>query len=93
MSGPRLEETPTLGTVRRRRLRDLKQVPVLPSLITLGNIFFGFLAIAKVVDAVILWDVTSPLRQQAEVIALLEMAAVLVFVAWRSHEKRKRAPA
>lgn len=81
MSGPRLEETPTLRPVRRRRLRDLKQVPVLPSLITLGNIFFGFLAIAKVVDAVILWEVSEPLRQQADVIALLETGAVLVFVA------------
>jgi hypothetical protein len=29
-------------------------VPVLPSLVTLGNLFFGFLAMAKVADAVML---------------------------------------
>ena len=81
MSSPRLEELPATGSPRRRRLRDLKQVPVLPSLITLGNIFFGFLAIAKAVDAVILWDPAIPLQQQGEVVALLEMGALLVFVA------------
>ncbi len=35
---------------RRRRLKKLKNVPVLPSLVTLGNLFFGFLAIAKIAD-------------------------------------------
>ncbi len=81
MSGPRLEEPVSTVTPRRRRLRDLKQVPVLPSLITLGNIFFGFLAIAKAVDAVMLWQPGLPLHEQAEVIGLLEAGALLVFVA------------
>ena len=49
MSTTRLDDDPPLS--RRRRLRDLKNVPVLPSLITLGNVFFGFLAIAKIADA------------------------------------------
>lgn len=78
MTAPRLEDFPPLR--RRRRLRDLKQVPVLPSLVTLGNVFFGFLAIAKVSDA---------LRQvgpgtsflDPTVVGLFEVAAILVFVA------------
>jgi CDP-diacylglycerol--serine O-phosphatidyltransferase len=76
MTAPRLEGFP----LRRRRLRPLKQVPVLPSLVTLGNVFFGFLAIAKVADA---------LRQvgpgtgflDPTVVGLFEVAAILVFIA------------
>ena len=49
VTAPRLEDFPSFR--RRRRLRDLKSVPVLPSLVTLGNVFAGFLAIAKVADA------------------------------------------
>ena len=81
MSTPRMEEPLTTAPPRRRRLRDLKHVPVLPSLITLGNIFFGFLAIAKAVDAVMLWQPGFPLQEQPEVIGLLEAGALLVFVA------------
>lgn len=55
---------------------DLKSVPVLPSLITLGNLFFGFLAMAKVADAVWLGPVATP-----EVIAVFEVAVLLVLVA------------
>ena len=36
------QERPRRGS----RLRDLKSVPVLPSLITLGNLFLGFLVMA-----------------------------------------------
>jgi len=72
----RLEEFTTLR--RRSRLRRLKEVPVLPSLITLGNLFFGFLAIAKVADALRL---TQPGAQFANVVGYFELAAVLVFVA------------
>lgn len=61
---------------RSRRLRDLRTVPVLPSLITLGNLFLGFLAMSKVTDAVQIGDVTSPL-----VIAKFETAALFVFLA------------
>ncbi len=78
MQPARLESPPPVR--RRRRLRDLKQVPVLPSLVTLGNVFFGFLAIQKVADA---------LRQvgpgtsflDPTVVSLFEVAAILVFVA------------
>ena len=59
-----------------RRLRDLRSVPVLPSLITLGNLFFGFLAMAKVTDAVQLGGAESP-----AVLASFEFAAILIFVA------------
>ena len=38
MTAPRLDDLPL---PRRSRLRRLKEVPVLPSLITLGNLFFG----------------------------------------------------
>lgn len=63
---------------RRRRLRDLKNVPVLPSLVTLGNVFFGFLAIAKIADAL---RRSTPGAEFSEVVGLFELAAVLVFVA------------
>ncbi|MEZ5965671.1 MAG: CDP-alcohol phosphatidyltransferase family protein [Planctomycetota bacterium] len=62
----------------RQRLRDLRHVPVLPSLITLGNVFFGFLAMAKVADAAL----SSSLPPDfAAVKPTFELAALLVFVA------------
>lgn len=65
-------------TGARARLRDLRHVPVLPSLITLGNVFFGFLAMAKVADAAL----RSPVPpQMASVTDSFETAALLVFVA------------
>lgn len=76
MTAPRLENLPPLRP--RRRLRDLKNVPVLPSLVTLGNVFFGFLAIAKVADALRL---STPGAPFVEVVPLFELAAILVFVA------------
>ena len=76
MNTPRIEELPPLR--RRRGLRRLKDVPVLPSLITLGNLCFGFLAIAKVADALRLSQPGAPF---SEVVGLFETAAVLVFVA------------
>ncbi|MEQ1634577.1 MAG: phosphatidylcholine/phosphatidylserine synthase [Planctomycetota bacterium] len=76
MTAPRLEDFPPLR--RRRRLRDLKSVPVLPSLVTLGNVFFGFLAIAKVADALRLSTPGSPF---SAVVSLFELAAILIFVA------------
>jgi CDP-diacylglycerol--serine O-phosphatidyltransferase len=65
-------------TGTRTRLRDLRHVPVLPSLITLGNLFFGFLAMAKVTDAA-LRSPTPP--RLAAVTETFELAAILVFVA------------
>jgi CDP-diacylglycerol--serine O-phosphatidyltransferase len=76
MTAPRVDEFPALP--RRSRLRRLKSVPVLPSVITLGNLFFGFLAISKVADAL---RQTQPGAQFATVVALFQMAAVLVFIA------------
>ena len=76
MTAPRIEDFPPLR--RRRRLRDLKNVPVLPSLVTLGNVFFGFLAIAKVADAL---RAAAPGAQFTAVVGLFETAAILVFVA------------
>lgn len=74
MTAPRLEPL----TRRRRGLRRLKEVPVLPSLITLGNLFFGFLAIAKVADAL---RSTTPGAEFVAVAGYFEIATVLVFVA------------
>lgn len=67
---------------KRRRLRNLKRVPILPSLITLGNLFCGFLAMAKVADAVMLSAAgqNHPLFS-ADVVAVLEAASILIFVA------------
>lgn len=76
VTAPRLEDFPTFR--RRRRLRDLKNVPVLPSLVTLGNVFFGFLAIAKVADALRQSDPGAPF---SAVVTLFETAAILIFVA------------
>ncbi|MBX3464104.1 MAG: phosphatidylcholine/phosphatidylserine synthase [Planctomycetes bacterium] len=76
MSTPRLDDLPAAR--RRRGLRRLKDVPVLPSLVTLGNLFFGFLAISKVADALRL---AHPGASFAAVVGLFETAAILVFVA------------
>ena len=51
---------------------------MLPSLVTLGNLFFGFLAIAKVADAL---RTAGPGTAFAEVVGLFEAAAILIFVA------------
>ena len=72
----RLENPPARR--RKNRLRRLKEVPVFPSLVTLGNLFFGFLAIAKVADAL---REARPGAEFAAVLPYFEVAAVLVFVA------------
>ncbi len=72
----RLDDFPVLR--RRSRLRRLKEVPVLPSLITLGNLFFGFLAISKVADAL---QKAQPGALFSSVVGFFELAAMLVFVA------------
>ncbi len=67
---------------RRRRFRSLKSVPVLPSLVTLGNLFFGFLAMAKVADAVALAGRGQGVSfGSPEVVAMFEIAAMFIFVA------------
>jgi CDP-diacylglycerol--serine O-phosphatidyltransferase len=76
MTTPRIDDLPVVR--RRRGLRRLKDVPVLPSLVTLGNLFFGFLAISKVADAL---RQAQPGASFAAVVGLFEMAAILVFVA------------
>ncbi|MEZ6037768.1 MAG: CDP-alcohol phosphatidyltransferase family protein [Planctomycetota bacterium] len=67
-----------LARGRRGRLRRLKEVPVLPSLVTLGNLFFGFLAMSKVADAL---RQTTPGDGFAAVMPYFELAVILVFVA------------
>lgn len=76
MTAPRIDDLPSAR--RRRGLRRLKDVPVLPSLITLGNVFFGFLAIAKVADAL---RTSAPGASFGSVVELFETAAILIFVA------------
>ena len=76
VTAPRLQGYRPLR--RRRRLRNLKNVPVLPSLVTLGNVFFGFLAIAKIADALRVSASDAPF---IEAVPYFEMAAILVFVA------------
>lgn len=78
MQTTRLEPPPSGRT--RRGLRYLKTVPVLPSVVTLGNVFFGFLAMAKSADAVLLASQRGMLLTPA-VINKIEVAALLLFVA------------
>lgn len=77
MSGLRLNPPETR---RRRSIRALKTVPILPSLVTLGNVFFGFLAMAKAADAVMLSE-GKGLAANPLVIEKLQVAALLIFVA------------
>ncbi|MBL8748283.1 MAG: CDP-diacylglycerol--serine O-phosphatidyltransferase [Planctomycetes bacterium] len=76
MTSPRVEDMPVVR--RRRGLRRLKDVPVLPSLVTLGNVFCGFLAISKVADALRLAHPGAPFTT---VLPLFEAATLLVFFA------------
>lgn len=77
MTTPRLEAPPVRSS-RKRLRRRLKEVPILPSLVTLGNLFFGFLAVAKVADALRL---NVPGAEFSVVMPYFELAAILVFVA------------
>ncbi|MFN3240575.1 MAG: CDP-alcohol phosphatidyltransferase family protein [Planctomycetota bacterium] len=77
MTTPRLEDPPVRRRKKRLR-RRLKEVPVLPSMVTLANLFFGFLAMAKVADALRL---TPPGASFADVLPYFEVATILVFVA------------
>lgn len=56
----------------------MKEVPVAPSLVTLGNLFFGFLAIAKIADAL---AITQPGTPFETVAGLFQTATVLIFIA------------
>ena len=80
MTAPRLSNPPT-GQRRKHALRVLKTVPILPSLVTLGNVFFGFLAIAKAADAITLSAGQGVGISDPEVIHLLQVSALLIFVA------------
>jgi CDP-diacylglycerol--serine O-phosphatidyltransferase len=72
---------------RRRPFRRLKGVPFLPSLLTLGNAFCGFLAIAWVVDASELFGQsmakvpagTTPVTP--EILNMVMGACMLIFLA------------
>lgn len=77
MTTPRLDELP-VRRPRRRLRRRLKEVPIWPSLVTLGNLVFGFLAAAKVADAL---RMNVPGVEFAAIMPYFEVAAVLVFVA------------
>jgi CDP-diacylglycerol--serine O-phosphatidyltransferase len=59
-------------------MRALKRIPVLPSLLTLGNAFFGFLAMAKVADALVA-SASDPTGKAF--VAKMEVAAILIFAA------------
>lgn len=76
--------TPRLQDLRkgraRRGLRYLKTVPVLPSVVTLGNVFFGFLAMAKAADALVLVNASNLILTPAA-LHKIEVAALLIFVA------------
>jgi CDP-diacylglycerol---serine O-phosphatidyltransferase len=77
MMTQRLEDLP-VRRHRKRLRRRLKEVPILPSLVTLANVFFGFLAVAKVADALRL---NEPGAEFAVVMPYFELAAILVFMA------------
>jgi len=77
MQTQRLEDL-SVRRSRKRLRRRLKEVPIWPSLVTLGNLVFGFLAVAKVADALRL---NVPGVEFAAVMPYFEIAAILVFVA------------
>lgn len=58
--------------------RYLRRVPLLPSLLTLGNAFCGFLAIVKVTDAA--WLMNQG-ELTAAALATIETAGLLIFLA------------
>lgn len=64
-------------------MRALKTVPILPSLVTLGNVFFGFLAIAKTGDGMLLSAAHPSPNPWADplVVHKLQVASLLIFVA------------
>ncbi|MFQ5506346.1 MAG: CDP-diacylglycerol--serine O-phosphatidyltransferase [Planctomycetota bacterium] len=68
-------------THKRKRSvrRALSRVPFLPSLITLGNAFCGFLAIVKITDAALLVSRTGEFGPDA--LHLVEVAGLLLFLA------------
>jgi CDP-diacylglycerol--serine O-phosphatidyltransferase len=76
VSSPRIDDF--TSTRRRRAIRRLKEVPVLPSLVTLGNLWCGFLAMAKVADAL---GQVHPGAPFSSVVSLFASASFLVFVA------------
>ena len=76
--------TPPSSGRRGRALHVLKTVPILPSLVTLGNVFFGFLAMAKAGDAMMLLakaGVGASAAVTEEFFRKLEVGAMLIFVA------------
>lgn len=77
MTTPRLEDV-AVRRPRRKLRRRLKEVPVLPSMVTLANLFFGFLAVAKIADGLRITPAGAPF---AEIMPYFEVAAILVFVA------------
>ena len=64
---------------RKRVRRYLKGVPFLPSLLTLGNAFCGFLAIVKISDAARVVGETGQIVGPA--LELVETACLLIFLA------------
>lgn len=72
---------------RRRPFRRLKGVPFLPSLLTLGNAFCGFLAIAWIVDASELFGrsiatvETGQLPVTPQILSMIMGACMLIFLA------------
>ncbi len=70
-----------MTTPRTRRLRDLKSVPVLPSLITLGNLFFGFLAMAKIMDLAFSGLDLTAAAMDPGVLHAFQVAALLIMLA------------
>lgn len=77
MTSKRLEDLPIRRTQQRLR-RRLKEVPVLPSLVTLANVFLGFLAMAKIADAL---RTSTPGVSFTDVLPYFEIATILVFAA------------
>ncbi|MFK7742372.1 MAG: phosphatidylcholine/phosphatidylserine synthase [Planctomycetota bacterium] len=76
---PAMGTNPPAAAPRPRRLRRrLKSVPVLPSMVTLANLFLGFLAISKIADALRTTAAGVPFDS---VQPFFEAAAILVFVA------------
>jgi CDP-diacylglycerol---serine O-phosphatidyltransferase len=71
-----LESIPGVEGESERPRRRMRLIPILPSLLTLGNLFCGFLAIAYTADAVLLAK-----NDPDSAVAKIAEAALVIFVA------------
>jgi len=71
------ESRSTETTARTGRRRHLREIPILPSMLTLGNLFCGFLSMAYTTDALSLLAADD----EAGAVARIGQAGLIIFLA------------